>query len=229
MNLAPPRPAQIFNEAFTWLELPRMMINSPALLNLPRGNGGKVMVFPGFGAGDFSTTAIRGFLSYLGHDVSGWQQGLNTADVPYLIEALSEKVERAYQQDGREIALVGWSLGGYLAREVARDLPHAVAQVVTLGSPVVGGPKYTQVAAVYRQQGIDVDWIEAEVAAREQVPLRVPVTAVYSKLDGVVAWEACIDRQSGMTEHVEVNTTHFGLGFSADVFRIMAERLARHR
>jgi hypothetical protein len=99
--------------------------------------------------------------------------------------------------------------------------------VITLGSPVVGGPKYTAVAGAYRRQGIDLDAIEAEVAARNRQPLETPVTAVYSRSDGVVAWQACIDRHARNVEHVEVETTHLGLGFSPDVFRIIAERLAR--
>ena len=98
---------------------------------------------------------------------------------------------------------------------------------MTLGSPVVGGPKYTAVAETYRQQGVDLDEIERQVAERTRVPLRTPVTAVYSRRDGVVAWQACIDPQGDTVEHVEVAATHLGLGFSAEVFEVLAERLAR--
>ena len=135
---------------------------------------------------------------------------------------------RARRPPGRDIEpLIGWSLGGYLAREAARERPQAAHQVITLGSPVVGGPKYTAVAGAYLRRGIDLDVIEAEVAARNRQPLDTPVTAVYSRSDGVVAWQACIDRHSTNVEHVEVETTHLGLGFSPEVFQIIAERLAR--
>ena len=96
-----------------------------------------------------------------------------------------------------------------------------------MGTPIVGGPKYTRVGEGYRRRGVDLDAIEAQVRARYAVPLRVPVTAIYSRGDGIVAWRACIDHFSPDVEHVEVGTTHLGLGFSADVYRVIAERLAR--
>jgi pimeloyl-ACP methyl ester carboxylesterase len=85
---------------------------------------------------------------------------------------------------GAPVRLIGWSLGGYLAREVAREHPHAVQQVITLGSPVIGGPKYTAVAGAYRRRGVDLDAIEAEVAVRNELPLDTPITAIYSQSDG---------------------------------------------
>ena len=97
---------------------------------------------------------------------------------------------------------------------------------ITLGSPVVGGPKYTTVGGLYASRGYDLDEIEAAVEKRNRTPIRVPVTAIYSRSDGVVAWEACIDRQGPNVEHVEVDTTHLGLGLSAEVYRIIARRFA---
>ena len=101
-----------------------------------------------------------------------------------------------------------------------------MSRVITLGSPVIGGPKYTAVADVYRRQGYDLDAIEAGVADRERIPPQVPVTAIYSKTDGIVAWRACIDSQNGNIEHVEVRTTHLGLGFAPGVYRVIAQRMA---
>ena len=98
--------------------------------------------------------------------------------------------------------------------------------MVTLGSPVVGGPKYTLTARAYRERGIDLDAIEALVDARESVPLRRPVTALYSRRDPVVSWQACIDERNGCVEHVEVRTTHLGFVVEPAVFRVVAERLA---
>ncbi|MFT7141496.1 MAG: pimeloyl-ACP methyl ester carboxylesterase, partial [Sulfitobacter sp.] len=134
-------------------------------------------------------------------------------------------VERKTSELGVRIVLVGWSLGGYLAREVARDLPDRIEQVFTLGSPIIGGPKYTQVAPLYRAQGIDVDWIEQAIIEREKVALNTDVTAIYSKIDGVVAWQACIDDKSPNVEHIEVTSSHIGLGISADAYRIIASGL----
>jgi pimeloyl-ACP methyl ester carboxylesterase len=138
-----------------------------------------------------------------------------------------ERLDALAREEGGPIGLIGWSLGGTLAREAARERPGAAHRVITLGSPVVGGPKYTAVAGAYRRRGIDLDAIEAEVAARNRIPLETPVTAVYSRRDRVVAWRACIDDHAPNVEHVEVETTHLGLGFSPEVFEIIALRLAR--
>lgn len=184
------------------------------------------MVMPGYSAGDASTLVLRSYLRLLGYSVFGWGLGRNGGDVPQLIPRVAERVSGLAGRTGRRVRLVGWSLGGYLAREAARERPGDVERVVTLGSPVIGGPKYTVVGRYYAQQGYDLDEIEAAVAERNRTPLGVPVTAVYSRADGVVAWRACIDEANTNVEHVEVSTTHLGLGFSAEVFRIVAERLA---
>ena len=86
------------------------------------------------------------------------------------------------------MVLVGWSLGGFIAREYAREHPQHVRQVITLGSPVIGGPRYTATARWYASQGFDLDELEQAVAARYANPLTVPITAIYSRRDGVVAW-----------------------------------------
>jgi len=96
----------------------------------------------------------------------------------------------------------------------------------TLGSPVVGGPKYTSMGALYTRNGGNLDDIEAAIAARESTPIKVPVTSIYSKRDGIVGWQASIDRHSSDIEHIEVRATHLGLGFSPEVFKILARKLA---
>jgi pimeloyl-ACP methyl ester carboxylesterase len=123
--------------------------------------------------------------------------------------------------------LVGWSLGGYIAREYAREHPDEIRKVVTLGSPVVGGPRYTATAGWYRSQGHDLDEIERTIAERYATPLRVPVTAIYSRRDGVVAWRACIDKWSPRVRHIEVSETHVGLGFAPRVLAIVADEVER--
>jgi pimeloyl-ACP methyl ester carboxylesterase len=131
----------------------------------------------------------------------------------------------AYRAEQR-VCIIGWSLGGYLAREAARERPELVRQVITLGTPVIGGPKYTVFAEIFRRRGIDVEAIASQIEARDQIDLATPVTAIYSRADAVVAWEACIDQHRLNVEHVEVTTTHLGLGFSPDVYKIIAQRLA---
>jgi hypothetical protein len=95
--------------------------------------------------------------------------------------------------------------------------------VITLGAPVIGGPRYTATAERYRAQGHDLDELERAVAQRYATPLRVPVTAIYSKRDGIVSWQACVDRWSPDVRHVEVEETHLGLVLSPRVLAIVAD------
>jgi esterase/lipase len=222
-----PSPIGLLGQAWGLLELPRLLVQFPKLARQPRGRGERVLVLPGYGAGDASTAPLRAYVRFLGYRPRGWGLGRNDGEVPDLLPRVVERLEAVSREEGRSVGIIGWSLGGYLAREAARERPQAVRQVITLGSPVVGGPKYTAVAGAYRLRGIDLDAIEAAVAERNRLPLDTPVTAVYSRSDGVVAWQACIDRHAQKVEHVEVETTHLGLGLSPEVFQIIAERLAR--
>ena len=228
-NISPPSNIRLFNEAFSWLEFPRLFLHAPDLLTQVRGKGERVLVFPGFGAGDFSTLVLRQYLAYLGYNSAGWQQGINTGDVMVMIRTLTDAVRKQVQDTSAPVILVGWSLGGYLAREVARELPDHVSQVLTMGSPIIGGPKYTRVAALFKDNGVSLDMIEQAIAARDTQLLQLPITNIYSKNDGVVAWEACIDHKSPDVEHFEVRSSHLGLGISADVFRIIARQLSKNQ
>jgi pimeloyl-ACP methyl ester carboxylesterase len=192
----------------------------------PRGSGQPVLVLPGFGTSDRATWPIRRYLRFLDYDVRGWGLGRNHGNVGKLLPSVVNIMEAWTQAAGEPLRIVGWSLGGYIGREAARERPDLVRQVVTLGSPVVGGPKYTASAPAYRRQGYDVDAIEALVAERNSRPLDVPVVAIYSRNDGVVAWEACIDRVNPLTHHVEVRARHFSMGFSPESLRILADSLA---
>ena len=216
-------------EGLAWLDPLQLLLRAPDLARAPRGAGEPVLVLPGFAASDASTLALRSYLRWLGYDARGWGLGTNRGDlralVPRVVSLLSE---RAGASGGR-VRCVGWSLGGNLAREAARERPDLVERVVTLGTPAVGGPKYTSVAHRYRRRGADLDGIEAQMAERERVPIRVPLTAIYSRRDGVVAWRACIDRSTPDVEHVEVSAAHLGLGFHPEVYRVVADRLARGR
>ena len=220
-----PTSTSMLRELMGWQEIPLLATRLPALLGAPRG-ARSVLVLPGFGASDASTWVLRRYLAWLGHDVHGWGLGANDGDVPRLLARVLALVDELAVSRGGSLDLVGWSLGGYIAREAARDRPDLVRRVVTLGSPVVGGPKYTAVGRRYVAAGYDLDAIEAAVEARGAVPIRVPITAIFSRWDGIVAWEACIDRRSPDVEHVEVKATHLGLGFSAEVLALVARRLA---
>jgi hypothetical protein len=103
-----------------------------------------------------------------------------------------------------------------------------VERVITLGAPVIGGPTYTASAPMYVKKGYDLEGIAATVLERECRSITVPVLAVYSRSDGVVRWQSCIDTfDNPHVHHHEVASTHLGMVSSPRVFRVVAELLAR--
>jgi pimeloyl-ACP methyl ester carboxylesterase len=224
--MQPPSPAGLIREARGFLEFPRLLFRAIDLALQPRGNGQPVLVLPGYGAGDGSTAILKSYLRVLGYRVSGWHLGRNSGNVPDLLPRVLKRLLFMQHHSQEPIRLIGWSLGGFIAREAARERPDLVHQIITLGTPVVGGPKYTVIAERLRRRGIDLDAMEAEIASRNTTVLRTRVTALYSRMDGIVAWQACIDHAAENVEHVEVHTTHMGFGFSPQVFKIIAQRLA---
>jgi surfactin synthase thioesterase subunit len=188
-----------------------------------------VAVFPGFSAGDLSTFVLRRGLQKQGFRVHRWRLGVNRGDVPALIPQVVSVTESLCARHGEPISLVGWSLGGVLAREAARERPDLVRGVVTLGSPVIGGPKYTRAAGFYKNVlRQDLDEIEKSVDERNQIPIDVPLTAIYSKRDKVVQWEACIDELNAHCEHIEVDASHLSLGFDPRVLDLVSAKLREH-
>ncbi len=187
----------------------------------------RVMVVPGFGTTDAWTLPMRRVLAGLGHQVRGWGLGRNTGELRQLLPPLREQVRAWRDEAGGPVAIVGWSFGGVLAREVARHDPEIVARVVTLGSPVQGGAKYTFTARHYRKRGLDLDRIEHEVIALNRTRIGVPLTSIYTRADSVVHWEASVDPWNDHAEHVEVATTHAGLVLCPRTIRAVATRLAR--
>ena len=183
------------------------------------------ILLPGFGAGPRSMRVMEAFLRRRGHHVRDWGLGPNTGDVRRLRAQLQPVVEQAIAARGEPVVLVGWSLGGYIAREYARERPEGIRRIVTLGSPVIGGPRYTATAEWYRSQGHDLAAMEQAVKDRYATPLQVPVTAIYSRRDGIVAWRACIDHWSPHVRHIEVNETHVGLGFAPRVLATVADAI----
>lgn len=191
----------------------------------PRGDGEPVLVLPGMGVGDLSTLTLRRYLRRHGFDARGWRLGRHRPEVPRTLLRALPRLEAFAAESGRAVALVGWSLGGLVARELARLRPDLVRRVITLGSPVVGGFKPTAIAGLFRLQGWDLDEVERRLAEAERTPLRVPVTAIWSRRDGIVAWPACVERTTPGAENLEATSCHWGLGLDPDVLIALAERL----
>jgi len=222
--LLPPSRWLLLHETLVGLDLARGLVTSTRAL--PKGHG-PVLVIPGFQASDFETLLLRRKLGKLGYTVYGWGLGRNHGKAGKLVPKLIEQVRALHTRHALKVKIVGWSLGGVFAREIAREVPEAVQQVITLGSPIVGGPKYTVFANLYRKQGFDIDQLAAAADAREAArPLPCPVTAIYAKRDGIVAWHSCIERHHVGVAHVETSATHFGMTAHPQVLRQVAQALA---
>ena len=223
--LAPPSALQRSREVLVGRDIARLLWRAPSLRNLPRGNGGTVVCVTGFGAGDVSLAPLRRLLRHLGHDSRPGGLGRVGDDVEALTVRLGEQVSDLADRGGAPVAMVGWSIGGVLSREVARRYPHAVRRVFTFGTPVEGGPSYTALAARYSEQQLAE--ICDEIERWRRIAITAPVTAIWSRNDGIVTPAACIDRDTPDVEHVEVDATHLGMGYDPNVWTIVADRLAR--
>jgi len=228
--IGPPPAFHLLLEGRLAAEAWRVMTQLPLLRRqVPHGEG-DVMVLPGFMADDSATWLLRQFLGSLGYNVFGWGLGLNRGPMlPYLTK-VAERLIRAREDGGGMASLVGWSRGGVIARELARERPDLVRSVITLGSPVRGGVHGTRIGAwVSRASGVTPEQISRILADRQLREITVPVTAIYSRTDGVVSWQACQDDATPGVVHEEVDSSHMGLIANADVFRKVAEALARER
>ena len=193
-------------------------------LTSPRGRG-PVLVLPGFMADDDSTWLLRRFIDMQGYRAYPWNLGRNRGRMLDLLPAVQQRVLDV--GGGEPVAMVGWSRGGIIAREIARERPDLVRTVCTLGSPVAGGASASNIAFwVARETGISPEQMRVIMASRQTRPIQTPITAVYSRTDGVVSWQACIDRDNPHVAHVEVWASHVGMGCNAQVFRAVAEALA---
>lgn len=177
-----------------------------------------IVLFPGFGTTELALTIMNGYLKNIGAEVFDWGIGKNHGYVPALLAQMIEQVRTLSAQRDTTLHLVGWSLGGYVAREVARELPESVEKVVTLGTPVIGGPKYTAIGAMYAKWGFDLDAMERDVQSREMNPIQNEILAIYSKGDNIVNWQACIDHLSPNVKHAEVKGSHLGLVVNAQAY-----------
>jgi len=200
----------------------------PILRRSPRGDGHPVLVLPGFTASDISTTPLRRFLSRLGYDVYAWELGRNWGIVGDLEERMYERARQIHEDTGHTVSVIGWSLGGIYAREIGRRVPHATRQVISMGSPFATAGHGSYAVHVYDSlTGERVTKRRANLAKGIAVPPPVPTTSIYTKTDGVAAWETCLEVESELTDNIEVPGSHCGLGFNPLVFHILADRLAQ--
>jgi pimeloyl-ACP methyl ester carboxylesterase len=239
MKLSLPKPSlfHFFVEGRSLFELGATGLAIPSLRKAPKGDGHPVMVLPGFLASDVSTKVLRTFLRAKGYQASGWGLGRNlgtqiVGGQQIISDKLINQVLRLSIEQDAPVSLVGWSLGGILAREVARIIPDCVRQVITLGSPF-NGPQGSAPIASKIFDLINGDLSQSNPQAMQQMLQAPPVpnSAIYSRSDGVAHWQACINNGSDhkQSENIEVRGSHIGLGHNAQVLWIIADRLAQAR
>jgi pimeloyl-ACP methyl ester carboxylesterase len=233
-----PKPSlmHMLSEGRALLELGTTSFFIPFLMRAPKGDGHPVMVLPGFLASDISTQPLRTFLKLKGYKSYGWGLGRNlgteiVGGEQVISEALIARVIALSDKYEKKVSLVGWSLGGVLAREVARILPDHVRQVISLGSPFNGPDGSAPVASKL------FELINGDIASRNPhtmqamlSPPPVPTTAIFSRTDGVAHWQACKHHNIEVheeAENIEVRGSHMGLGHNHQVIWIVANRLAQ--
>jgi len=200
-----------------------------ALRRAPRGDGHPVIVFPGLSASDTSTLPMRSYLQRLGHASTGWNQGFNFGPRAGVLRRAQEQLAETVAQSGRKASLIGWSLGGIYARELAKLMPEHVRSVITLGTPFAGKPSSTNAWRLYRfASGRNIEH-ETGQYDLPRAP-SVPTSSIFSRTDGVVAWQASQQARcesNPHTENVEVLASHVGLGLNPSTWWVLADRLAQ--
>jgi pimeloyl-ACP methyl ester carboxylesterase len=227
-RLRPPSLFLMLAEARGLLELNSSLLLSPLLLRAPKGDGHPVLALPGFLASDLSMAPMRRYLKELGYDAHAWNMGRNLGGVASKREALRDLLRRICSQTGRKVSLVGWSLGGVYARDLALQAPDMVRSVITLGSPFASDIRATNATRLYEAlSGERVD-DNPELTAAIAGDLPVPATSIYSRTDGIVNWQTSLLRPSATAENIEVHfASHIGLGVNPAALWAVADRLAQ--
>lgn len=199
--------------------------------SLPAGDGHPVVIFPGLAADRHSIGPLTSFCEQLGYATYDWGRGLNTGpqgEVDGWIGDLAEHVDERVAAHEEQVSLVGWSLGGIYAREVAKILGRRVRQVITIGTPFAGTLEQNNVSWIYRMVNGQAPLLDEALMARLRTAPDVPTTSIFSRSDGVVAWQTCIQDDVGPhVENIEVEGSHCGLGWNPEVLSIIADRLSQ--
>ena len=199
--------------------------DQPALDTVPPGDGHRVIVLPGIMTGDFTTSRLIAWLKVIGYDAQGWGYGINWGPTTDIIKYVDDLIEAGYTQSGRKVSLVGRSLGGIYARDCAKRFPDRIARVITLGTPIHFPVKtplspFEQVLSNFYDKGV-IDRVDT---IHENPP--VPLTAIYSKSDGIVPWQSCLTEETPLAQNLEIDSAHTVMGENPRAMRIVAFRLA---
>ena len=195
------------------------------------GDGHPVVLFPGLGADGKSLRPLRNHCNDLGYRAMDWGRGYNTGpqgDVDAWLAGLATDIDGLIGSSGESATFIGWSLGGMYARELAKLLAGRVRQVITIGTPFNADADHTNVGWIYRLLSGSANRIDPALSRRLRTAPPVPTTSIYSRSDGVVAWQTCRhDKPGRQVQDVEIKGSHLGMGWNSSVLNIVADRLAQ--
>jgi pimeloyl-ACP methyl ester carboxylesterase len=215
-------------EARGIFEFNASLLLSPLLMRAPRGDGHPVLALPGFLASDLSMAPLRRYLAELGYDAHAWRMGRNVRGVAKMRTALRDRLAQIHADTGRKVSIVGWSLGGVYARDLALQAPEMVRNVVTLGSPFANDIRATNATRLYEALSGETVGGNPELEQAIAGDLPVPATSIFSKSDGIVNWRTCLLRPSATSENIEVYfASHVGIGVNPAALWAVADRLAQ--
>jgi pimeloyl-ACP methyl ester carboxylesterase len=227
-RLRPPGLALFLAEARGIFEFNASLLLSPLLMRAPRGDGHPVLALPGFLASDLSMAPLRRYLRELGYDAHAWRMGRNIGGVAKMRASLLDLLARIHHDSGRKVSIVGWSLGGVYARDLALQAPEMVRTIITLGSPFANDIRATNATRLYEALSGETVGGNPELEQAIAGDLQVPVSSIYSKSDGIVNWRTCLLRSCETAENIEVHfASHVGIGVNPAALWAVADRLAQ--
>lgn len=227
-RLAPPHRLLMLAEGRAIFELGSFYALRGLLARLPKGDGHPVLVLPGFMAGDTSTKPMRGLLDDLGYEAHGWGLGRNVRIDSTREREMNDVLKRIADKAGRKVSIIGWSLGGVFAREIAKVQPDNVRLVISLGSPISNDRSATNASRLFEYlNGKEPEPVRQGRYRDLETAPPVPTTSILTKTDGIVAWRGSVQKGGGQTENIEVLASHCGLGVNPSVMVAIADRLAQ--
>ena len=208
-------------------EFAALLASTPWLGRLPAGDGHPVLVFPGLAAADLTTVPLRHFLGNRGYTPYAWGQGMNFGPRSGVLERCADLAREIGERHRQPLSFIGWSLGGVYARETAKLMPDQTRCVITLGTPFTGHPRATRAWRLYELlSGSTAHDAALQARVREAPP--VPTTSIYSRSDGIVAWQCSVNDDAAHTENIELPASHIGLGLNPLAYLVIADRLAQN-
>jgi pimeloyl-ACP methyl ester carboxylesterase len=225
-RVSAPSALQLLLEARAPWEYAAMLAATPWLARGPVGDGHPVIVFPGLGAADLTTLPLRNFLRSRGYTPYAWEQGFNFGPRHGVLDACRALLARVADRHREKVSLIGWSLGGIYARELAKEQSASARCVITLGTPFAGHPRATNAWRFYELvSGQSVH--DPALMAQIRIAPPCPTTSIYSKSDGIVAWQCSLNEDAPHTENIEVQASHIGMAMNPLALSAIADRLAQ--